>query len=54
MENIGKALDLERIGAKIAVHRIGDEEAKTLGLMGSPSLRINGTDVLPGDIPGFA
>jgi len=53
-ENIGKALELEAVEADVNFHRIDDAEAERLGLRGSPSVLIDGKDILPGEIPGFS
>jgi len=53
-ENIKRALESEAVEAEINVYRINEAEAKVLGLMGSPSVLINGRDILPGEIPGFS
>lgn len=52
--NIDKALKLEGIDAEVSFYRITDEEAKNLGLRGSPSILINGKDIQPVDITGFS
>ncbi len=52
--NIFKALKLEGIDGEVNFYRITDEEAKNLGLRGSPSVLINGKDIQPADITGFS
>lgn len=52
--NIKKAIEEEGIEAQVNFYRISDEEAKTLGLRGSPSVLINGKDIQPIDITGFS
>ena len=50
--NIVNALKQEGMKAEIQYHKINDSEAKKMGIMGSPTVRINGVDILPGDTPG--
>lgn len=52
--NIAEAIKLESVDATVNIHKIDDAEAKRLNLMGSPSVLINGEDILPGEIPGVA
>ena len=52
--NIAEAIKLESVDATVTIHKIDDAEAKRLKLMGSPSVLINGEDILPGEIPGVA
>lgn len=53
-ENIKKALELEAVEAEVNFYVTNGTEAMRLGLMGSPSLFINGIDILPGRTPGFS
>jgi hypothetical protein len=53
-KNINEAVKLESVDADISIHKIDEIEAKRLKLMGSPSVYINGEDILPGEIPGIA
>jgi len=53
-KNIFKALELEGVTADVNFYRINDEEAKSLGLKGSPSVLINGRDIQPVNISGFS
>jgi hypothetical protein len=53
-ENVMEALELEAVDASVNFRIINETEAESLGLMGSPSILINGNDIIPGDIPGFA
>ncbi len=53
-ENISKSLELENVSAEVNFYRITEEEARSLGLKGSPSVMINGKDVQPADIEGFS
>jgi hypothetical protein len=53
-ENIKKALELEAVEAEVKFYLTNEAEAMRLGLMGSPSLFINGIDILPGKTPGFS
>ena len=52
-ENIKRALELEAAEAEVIFSIINEQEAERLGLMGSPSVLINGIDILPSEIPGF-
>ena len=53
-ENVEEAMRLESVDANVRFHTIDETEAKSLGLMGSPSVLINGADILPGEIPGIS
>jgi hypothetical protein len=53
-KNVFDAINLEGIDASVNIYRITDEEARSLGLMGSPTVLIDGEDILSGEIPGFA
>ena len=53
-ENIKRALELEAAEAEVIFSVINEQEAERLGLMGSPSVLINGIDILPSEIPGFS
>lgn len=53
-ENIAKALLFEKVSADIHFYRIHENEAALLGLHGSPSVLLNGKDIQPADIRGFA
>ena len=53
-ENIKRALELEAADAEVIFSVINEQEAEGLGLMGSPSILINGIDVFPIEIPGFS
>jgi hypothetical protein len=53
-ENIKRALELEAAKAEVIFSVINEQEAERLGLMGSPSILINGIDILPSEIPGFS
>ena len=50
--NIAEALERESVDADVHFHLINETEAKRLGIMGSPSVFLDGADILPGDIPG--
>jgi len=52
--NISEALGLESLDADVAFHKINEIEANELGLRGSPTVLINGVDILPGETPGIA
>jgi hypothetical protein len=53
-ENLAQALTSERAQAEVNWHRIGDEQATTLGLSGSPSIFIDGKEVQPQGSVGFS
>ncbi len=53
-KNINEAIQLESVDADVNIHKIDEAEAKELKLMGSPSVLINGEDILPGEIPGIS
>jgi hypothetical protein len=53
-KNIFEALELEGIKAEVNFYRINDEEARSLGLKGSPSVLINSRDIQPVNITGFS
>jgi hypothetical protein len=53
-KNVMEAIKLEAVDATANFYRVDDTEAKRLGLMGSPSVLINGEDILPGDISGIS
>ncbi len=53
-ENIGRALDAEKIQAEVSIHRISDEKAAELKLSGSPSVFINGRELQPSGTVGFS
>ncbi|GAB4418696.1 MAG: hypothetical protein OHK0032_14620 [Thermodesulfovibrionales bacterium] len=53
-ENISKALELECMSTDVNFYRITEDEARSLGLKGSPSVLIDGRDIQPVDIEGFS
>ncbi len=53
-ESIARALEAEKIQAEVRIHRISDEKAAELKLSGSPSLFIDGRELQPQGIAGFA
>ncbi len=53
-ENISKALELEKSSAEVNFYRITEDEARSLGLKGSPSVLIDSKDIQPADIEGFS
>ena len=54
MINIRAALKLESSDAVVKIHRLSNSEAKRLGLMSSPSVFVDGIDILPADLSGFS
>jgi len=53
-QNLKDALSETGITSEIEFHRIGEQEARSIGIMGSPSVLIDGIDILPGEIPGMS
>ena len=53
-KNISEALFLESLEANLSVHKVSEAEADKIGIKGSPSVFLNGIDILPGEIPGLA
>jgi hypothetical protein len=53
-ENMERALEAEGVEAEVNYYRITEDEARSLGLRGSPSVLINGEDIQPVDITGFS
>lgn len=53
-ENINDALRREAAQAEVRFHRIDAAEADRLGLRGSPSVLVNGKDIQPVGVSGFA
>jgi predicted thioredoxin/glutaredoxin len=51
-ENLNAALEGSNLTPEIEFHRVSEDEAKRIGIMGSPSVLIDGKDILPGEIPG--
>ena len=52
--NIDAALKQEDVKADVRYRKINESEAKEIGLMGSPTVLINGIDILPGENPGIS
>ena len=53
-DNINAALRLEAVKAKVSFTRITESEADKLGLRGSPSVLVDGEDILPSRRSGFS
>ncbi len=53
-ENLKAALANSSVKLDIQFHRTNEEEAKKNGLMGSPSVLIDGVDIMPGEMPGIS
>jgi len=53
-ENITRALAIEKVEAKLSLHRIDDNKAMALGVTGSPSVFINGKELQPQGSVGFS
>ena len=52
--NIQDALAMEGMGAEVNMHRVGDKEALELGLRGSPTVVVNGSELQPLDEGSFS
>jgi len=50
-ENLQKALLEERTKAEVSFHEVTGEEARQLGIGGSPTVWIDGQDIEPGALP---
>lgn len=53
-QNIENALKYEETDAVVHIHRLSETNAAIRGFKGSPTILINGTDILPGETSGFA
>jgi hypothetical protein len=53
-KNLSDAIALEGVKAEESILRIDDSEARRLGLRGSPSVFINGSELEPSSIEGFS
>lgn len=53
-ENISVAMAQEGVEAEVVFRRVADREAEARGLRGSPSVLVNGKDIDPQEMPGFA
>jgi len=53
-KNLNRALELEDVKAQVNFRRITEIEAAELGLKGSPSVLMNGSDIQPVDVQGFS
>jgi hypothetical protein len=54
MENIKRALTIEKVEADLSLQRIDDNKAVARGLTGSPSVFINGKELQPQEVVGFS
>ncbi|HDZ62871.1 MAG TPA: hypothetical protein ENH40_06990 [Nitrospirae bacterium] len=52
-KNLQAAIAGSSVKPDIRFHIINEAEAREKGLMGSPSVLINGVDIIPGEIPGI-
>lgn len=52
-ENVRRALEVTGAVAEVAVRRVNDEEARALGIAGSPTVLVDGLDVAPAQSTGF-
>lgn len=53
-ENLRVAMAQEGVEAEVVFRRVTDEEAEARGFKGSPSVLVNGKDIDPQEMPGFA
>jgi hypothetical protein len=53
-DNINAALQLETVKAEVSFTRVTESEAERLGLRGSPSVLVDGEDILPSSLAGFS
>ena len=53
-KNITRALAMEKVEARVNLHRIDDAQAVALGLTGSPAVFINGKELQPQGQIGFS
>jgi len=53
-ENLKAALADNSVRPDIQFHRINEEEAVRMVLLGAPSVLIDGIDIMPGEIPGIS
>ncbi len=53
-ENLQRAVAEEAPDAEVTFRRITDAESESMGLKGSPSVLINGRDISPVEMTGFA
>ena len=53
-DNVNAALRLETVKAEVSFTRITESEAEELGLRGSPSVLVDGQDILPASLSGFS
>jgi hypothetical protein len=53
-QSINAALQLETVKAEVSYIRVTESEAEKLGLRGSPSVLIDGQDILPSNLSGFS
>ena len=52
--NVSEAMSLESVDGLVRFHKVNDREALKLEVMGSPSILMNGSDILPGETPGLS
>jgi hypothetical protein len=53
-DSINTALRLETVKAEVSYTRVTESEAEKLGLRGSPSVLVDGRDILPFSMSGFS
>ena len=53
-KNITEAIKLESVNAEVNIHKLGELEARKRKILGSPTVLINGKDILPGELPGIS
>jgi hypothetical protein len=54
LENVREALSAEHALAEISLTKIGDEQAASLGLSGSPSVLIDSVELQASESSGFS
>ncbi|KKL92521.1 hypothetical protein LCGC14_1883850 [marine sediment metagenome] len=52
VRNIRQALSLEGVEADVSFRRVTDDDARHMGIKGSPTVLINGADIAPSDVNG--
>jgi hypothetical protein len=53
-DNINAAVRLETAKTQVSFIRVTESEAEELGLRGSPSVLVDGQDILPASLSGFS
>ncbi len=53
-ENLKAALANSSVKPDIRLRRLNEPEAKSMDIMGSPTVLIDGVDIMPGEMPGIS